>query len=197
MFQNVRNLILEELSDALDDRSGQFRYFFVLPVGRVEPYAADDPLGLEASTRRDVLAIHPLSHADAQQLVIDFISSLSEGELAEKLREAVAGAAPSGRFLHVLRAYPRARRSWLAYRSRRLEAIALEWLREHGVDVASLGLDRPAREQEDATGLRFDPSLDERLERVRARAAAFAASPFAASARAACRHTMRIDEIYH
>ncbi|MBV8595969.1 MAG: Fic family protein [Candidatus Eremiobacteraeota bacterium] len=193
----MRNLILEELSDALDDRSGQFRYFFVVPAGRVEPYAADDPLALEASVRRDALAIHPLSHADAHQLVVDFISTLSDGALAEKLRGAVAGAAPSGRFLQVLRAYPRARRSWLSYRARRLEAIALEWLREHGVDIGSLGLDRPARAQEDATGLRFDPSLDERLEHVRARALAFAASPFAASARAECRHAMRIDEIYH
>jgi hypothetical protein len=193
----VRNLILEELTDALDDRSGQFRYFFVTGASRVEPYAADDPLALEASVRRDALPIHPLSHADSHQLVLDFISTLSDGALAEKLRESVIGAASSARFLQVLRAYPRARRSWLSYRARRLEAIALEWLREHGVDLQSIGLDRPARVQEDEAGLRFDPSLDDRLERVRTRALAFSSSPFAASARAACRHTMRIDEIYH
>ena len=39
----VRNFLLEELADALDDRSGQFRYFFIVSSGRVEPYAADDP----------------------------------------------------------------------------------------------------------------------------------------------------------
>lgn len=193
----MRNLILEELTDALDDRSGQFRYFFLAGLGRVEPYAADDRLALEASARRDALPIYPLSHAEAHQLVLDFIATLSDGALAEKLRGATAGAASSSPFLQVLRAYPRARRSWLSYRARRLEAIALEWLREHGVDLASLGLDRPARAQEDETGLRFDPALDERLEKLRARARAFASSPFSASARASCRHTMRIDEIYH
>ncbi len=193
----MRNLILEELTDALDDRSGQFRYFFVAVPGRVEPYAADDPLGLAASARGDAMPIHPLSHADAHQLVLDFIATLSDGALAEKLRGAATGAAPTARFLQVLRAYPRARRSWLAYRGRRLESIALEWLREHGVDLGLLGLDRPARAQEDATGLRFDSSLDERLETLHSRAMRFASSPFASRARATSRHAMRIDEIYH
>jgi fido (protein-threonine AMPylation protein) len=195
--QIVRNLILEELTDALDDRSGQFRYFFMLGHGRVEPYAADDPLAQACSARRDALAIRPLSHAQAHELVVDFISSLSDGALAEKLREAAIGAAPTARFLQVLRAYPRARRSWLAYRTRRLEAIALEWLREHGVDLGALGLDRPARVQEDATGLRFDAQLDGRLEAVHARALRFASSPGAVQARSALRERMRIDEIYH
>src|SRR4029077_8452271 len=55
----------------------------------------------------------------------------------------------------------------------------------------------PARAQEDATGLRFDPSLDERLVRLHERAMRFVSAPGAAKARVACRHAMRIDEIYH
>jgi cell filamentation protein, protein adenylyltransferase len=193
----VRNLILEELTDALDDRSGQFRYFFIAASGRVEPYAADDPGAIMVSARTDALPIHPLSHADAHQMALDFIATLTDGALAEKLHEAATGSTPTARFGQVLSAYPRARRSWLAYRGRRLEALALEWLREHGVDLGRLGLDRPARAQEDATGLRFEPELDDRLERLHERAMRFAASSAAARARASCRHTMRIDEIYH
>lgn len=193
----MRNFLLEELTDALDDRSAQFRYFFIASSGKVEPYAADDATALHVSTRPDALPIHPLSHAQAHELVADFIATLADGELAERLREAAAGTSPGPRFLQILRAYPRARRSWLAYRRRRLEAIAIEWLREHGIDLARLGLDRPMRPQEEATGLRFDEQLDARMASLNRRAAAFAASPRAPEARAAARHELHIDEIYH
>lgn len=193
----MRNLILEELTDALDDRSGQFRYFFVASSGRVEPYAADDPGATIVASRADALLIHPLSHADATQITMDFIATLTDGALAAKLRQATTGVTPAARYLQLLSAYPRARRSWLSFRQRRLEAIAIEWLREHGVDLARFGLDRPARAQEDATGLRFDSNLDESLVKLHERALRFASSPTAAQARAACRHGMRIDEIYH
>jgi fido (protein-threonine AMPylation protein) len=193
----VRNLILEELTDALDDRSGQFRYFFVAASGRVEPYTADDPAMVIVSARTDAVPIRPLSHAEAHQMTVDFIATLTDGALAERLRAAATGSMPTARFLQLLSAYPRARRSWLAYRQRRLEALAIEWLREHGVDLARLGLDRRSRSQEDATGLRFDAALDERLEKLHERAMGFAASANAPAARAACRHGMRVDEIYH
>jgi fido (protein-threonine AMPylation protein) len=193
----VRNLILEELTDALDDRSGQFRYFFVASSGRVEPYAADDPGATIVASRTDALLIHPLSHADATQITMDFIATLTDGALAAKLRQATTGVTAAARYLQLLSAYPRARRSWLSFRQRRLEAIAIEWLREHGVDLARFGLDRPARAQEDATGLRFESNLDESLEKLHERALRLASSPTAAQARAACRHGMRIDEIYH
>lgn len=192
----VRNLILEELTDALDDRSGQLRYFFVPSSGKVEPYAADDPALPTVSSRTNAIPIRPLSHADAQQMLIDFISTLGDGALADRLREAL-GPANNPRFVAILRAYPRVRRSWLAYRQRRLETIALEWLREHGVDLAGFGLDRPARLAEEATGLRFDASLDERLEALSERVMRFAKQSLAKQARAACRLRLRIDEIFH
>jgi fido (protein-threonine AMPylation protein) len=193
----VRNLILEELTEALDDRSGQFRYFFVAASGRVVPYASDDPQAARVSSRTDAFLIRPLSHEDAHRVTMDFIATLADPALAGKLRAATAGSMSAARFLQVLSAYPRARRSWLAYRQRRLEALALEWLREQELDLARFGLDRPARILEDATGLRFEPSLDNRLVSLHERAMRFASSPPAATARAACRHAMRVDEIYH
>ncbi len=193
----VRNFVLEELTDALDDRSDQFRYFFLTSSGKVEPYAADDPAALHVSARTDALQIRPLSHAQAHQIVLDFIATLADGGLAERLRSSAGGPGGGGRFLQVLSGYPRARRSWLAYRRRRLEALALEWLREHGVDLGPLGLERPARPQEEATGLRFDAALDQRMEQLHARVLRFCAAPRAAEARADCRRSFRVDEIYH
>jgi len=193
----VRNFVLEELTDALDDRSAQFRYFFMVSTAKVEPYAADDPGILHVSARTDALPIRPLSHSQAHEIVVDFAASVADPALAEKLKDAAGGPSASARFLQILRAYPRARRSWLAYRRHRLEAVAIEWLREHGVDLARLGLDRPARAQEDATGLRFDAKLDDRLPALRARVLKFSESPRAAQARAQCRHSLRVDEIYH
>lgn len=193
----MRNFVLEELTDALDDRSAQFRYFFMLSSGKVEPYAADDPAVLHVSARTDAMPIRPLSHAQAHQVMLDFIATVADGALADRMKAAASGPAPAARFLQILRAYPRARRSWLAYRRRRLEALAIEWLREQGVDLARLGLDRPMRAQEEATGLRFDARLEERLAHVRERVARFCEAPRAAEARAHCRHGLRMDEIYH
>lgn len=193
----VRNFILEELADALDDRSGQFKYFFVLPDSRVEPYAADDPRALGCSSRNDVVAVYPLSHAEAHEMIRDFIETLADGELAQRLHIAAAGASP-GRFLQVIGAFPRARRSWLSYRQRRLEAIALDWLRQQNVDLQKIGLDKAPRREEEAVGLRFDAPLEDRMDAIEARVKTLwrrgAAATAAASAAWAELH---LDEIYH
>ena len=165
--------------------------------GKVEPYAADDAGVLHVSARTDALPIRPLSHGQAHQMILDFIATIADASLADRLAEAAAGSAPNARFLQILRAYPRARRSWLAYRRRRLEALAIEWLREHGIDLARLGLDRPSRAQEEAAGLRFDEKLDDRMALLNERALQFGKAARAAEARAHCRHALRIDEIYH
>ncbi|MBC5825499.1 MAG: Fic family protein [Candidatus Eremiobacteraeota bacterium] len=195
----MRNFVLEELADALDDRSGQFRYFFIASSGRVEPYAVDDPAALHLSARTDATLVRPLSHAQSHQIIVDFIDTLADAELAARLREAALGAAPatSGRFQQLLRAYPRARRSWIAYRQRRLEAIALDWLRSHAVDLTHLGLDRVARPNEEIAGLRFDETLEKRLTELREHVKALEKREGMAGAKVACRMDMRIDEIYH
>jgi Fic family protein len=190
--------LLEELADALDDRSGQFRYFFVISTGRVQPYAADDQAALRVSARADAVAILPLSLGEAQEMQSDFIETLLDGELADRLRASTARPAAQGRFLQVLSAYPRARRSWLSFRQRRLEGSALDWLREHAIDLATLGLDQPARSEEEATGLRFAAELEQRLKHLRERMRAFNANgEAAAAAREQLRDTFRLDEIYH
>ena len=193
----MRNFILEELADALDDRSGQFRYYFILSNNRVEPYASDDPNAFGCSTRSDSLAIHPLSHAQAHQIIRDFIETLADGELSERLRDAASGPSPA-RFLQVLSAYPRARRSWLSYRQRRLEAIALDWLRTQEVDLQRMGLDKAPRPEEEAVGLRFDAALEPKMAQLGERVKAFwrrGASALAETS--AARADMHIDEIYH
>jgi len=193
----VRNFILEELADALDDRSGQFRYFFILSDCRLEPYAADDPGAHGCSSRHDAVAIHPLSHADAHEMIRDFIATLADGELAERLHSAAAGPSPA-RFLQVIGAFPRARRSWLSYRQRRLEAIALDWLRAQNVDLQRLGLDKAPRTEEEAIGLRFDGALEARMREVDERVKGLWRRGAAAIASAgATRAELHLDEIYH
>lgn len=204
----MRNFLLEELSDALDDRSGQFRYYFIASTGKVEPYAANDATGFAAKGRNDAIPIPPISHGDAHKMLVDFIETLADGELADRLRESASGSSAQARFLQVLGAYPRARRSWLSYRQRRLESIALDWLREQGVDLARFGLDQPARPFEEATELRFDVRLEPRLAKLRDAVHALAArqttattdgspSATAAAAFASCRQALRVDEVYH
>lgn len=192
----MRNFILEELADALDDRSGQFRYYFILSSSRIEPYAADDPNAISCSSRNDALQIHPLSHSDAHQLVRDFIDTLADGELAQRLSDAASGSSPA-RFLQVLGAYPRARRSWLSYRQRRLEAMALDWLRSQEVNLEKLGLDKAPRAEEEAIGLRFDADLESRMWQLGGRVKAFWRRGAAAlAATAAVRTELHIEEIY-
>ena len=194
----MRNFLLEELADALDDRSGQFRYFFIISSGRVEPYAAEDPAALRVSARADALPVHPMEPDEAHAMISDFIDTLLDGELADRLRKAHAGGPSAGRFLQALSAYPRARRSWLSYRQRRLEGLAREWLRGAGVDATRYGLEQPVRSQEQETGLRFAPELEQRLAKLRDRVRAFGAlGERAERARALLRPEMRLDEIYN
>lgn len=193
---SVRSNVIEELVDALDDRSGQFRYFFVIGQGRVMPFAADDPSARAIAERNDALVVRPLPPHHPQSLVDDFIESLSDGELAERLREARRSG--QQRFLQVLSAFPRARRSWLSFRQRRLEQIAFEWLRDNGVDLKLLGLDEPPRAQEAAIGLRFDAELEPRMEGLAQKKQRVDESwPSVERAVAAGRHHIRIDEVYH
>jgi len=194
----VRNFLLEELADALDDRSGQFRYFFITSSGRVEPYAAEDSAALRVSARADAMSIHPIEAAEAHTMIADFIDTLLDGELADRLRKALGGGPSSGRFLQALSAYPRARRSWLSYRQRRLESLALEWLRGVGIDPSRFGLESPARSQEQETGLRFAPELEQRLAELRERVRESGAQGEKAErARTVLRPELRLDEIYH
>lgn len=194
----MRSFLLEELADALDDRSGQFRYFFLTSTGRVEPYAAEDPAALRVAARADAMSVHPISHNDAHRIVSDFVDTLLDGELADRLNAVTTGSTNPARFLQTLSAYPRARRSWLSYRQRRLESLALDWLRDHDIDPASFGLEQAARTEEQATGLRFAPELELRLVALREQLRAFSAAGEAASAaRAKLRSEMRLDEIYH
>ena len=193
----MRNFILEELADALDDRSGQFRYFFIRSNNRVEPYAADDRNAHACSSRNDSVALHPISNEQAHQIVRDFIDSLADGELAERLRAAASLGLPA-RFLQVLGAYPRARRSWLSFRQRRLEALALDWLREEGIDLGGLGLDHAPRAEEEAVGLRFDAALESDMESLAERVKAFWRKGAAVVASvSAVRGEMHVEEIYH
>ena len=193
----MRNFVLEELADALDDRSGQFKYFYILSTRRVEPYAADDPGALGCSGRNDALAVHPLSHGEAHQIIRDFIGTLADGELAQRLEESAAAPSPA-RFLQVLGAYPRARRSWLTYRQRRLEAIAIDWLRSQNVDLEPLGLARAARPEEESIGLSFDVALEPKMAELEERVRDWWRRGAAANAAAtAARAQMHIDEIYH
>jgi fido (protein-threonine AMPylation protein) len=192
----VRNFILEELADALDDRSGQFRYFFIVSSFRLEPYAADDPGAVNCGTRNDSLPVHPLSHAQSHQIIRDFIETLADGELAERLADAAAGSSPA-RFLQVLGAYPRARRSWLSYRQRRLEALALDWLRRQEVDLARVGLDHAPRAEEESIGLRFDAALEPRMAALGERVKTFwrrGASALASTS--AVRAQIHLDDIF-
>jgi Fic family protein len=194
----VRTFLLEELADALDDRSGQFRYFFITSSGRVEPYAADDQAASRVSGRADALPVHPMEPEEAHAMISDFIDTLLDGELADRLRKALSAGSSSGRFLQTLSAYPRARRSWLSYRQRRLESLALEWLQGVGVDPARYGLEQPVRSQEQETGLRFAPELEGKLASLRESVRAFSANGDAAErVWTALRPDLRLDEIYH
>jgi fido (protein-threonine AMPylation protein) len=130
-------------------------------------------------------------------MIRDFIATLADGELAERLHSAAAGPSPA-RFLQVIGAFPRARRSWLSYRQRRLEATALDWLRGQNVDLQRLGLDKAPRTEEEAIGLRFDGALEARMREVDERVKALWRRGAAAIASAGTtRAELHLDEIYH
>lgn len=64
----------------------------------------------------------------------DFIASVADGRLPERLWQAIRGRGAFRRFEDVLAHHPHEREAWFAFRDSRLRQRVLDWLELEGIE---------------------------------------------------------------
>ena len=71
---------------------------------------------------------------ESDDLMADFIDSVTDEDLQKKLRTALDGRDASRRFRDVLAQYPDERKRWAAFRQENEQEYAAHWLADEGID---------------------------------------------------------------
>lgn len=139
---------LSELSFALDDNSPGRAWYLDLETGElvlVTEDVEDEELPLpreelEESERFLLVPARP-SHEGWRDMD-DFLATVAAGAFRDRLADAIRGKGAFGRFKRVLEERPGERERWFAFQQARLDARAVEWLADEGIEAIPRG---PAR----------------------------------------------------
>jgi hypothetical protein len=71
---------------------------------------------------------------EGDDLMADFLDSVTDAELRQKIRVALDGRDASRRFRDVLAHYPDERKRWAAFRQENEQAYAAQWLADEGIE---------------------------------------------------------------
>lgn len=74
------------------------------------------------------------AYGDAYGDMADFIGTVADGRLRDRLERSIAGKGAFRRFKYVLLDYPGERERWFRFKSDRLRGRIVAWLGEEGVD---------------------------------------------------------------
>lgn len=133
----------EDFLNALDDHSDSHAWYLDLDNGSIfivfydDEFKSDDP---EGPTRELVeehperfLYIDPLESNESFKIMENFIETLEEAPLREKLWNALSQRTPFRKFKDALLAYPEVREHWFAFQKKALMQKALEWFAYHDI----------------------------------------------------------------
>ncbi len=134
---------LTDLADAFDDASWEIRAYLDLDSGEVLHLTSDigdDPelvreaeeveAGLGTRFLQLPLANSRAGYADMR----DFVATVADPRLEERLWDAIRGRGAFRRFKDVLLGYPQERERWFAFKHLRLRERARAWLAEEGIE---------------------------------------------------------------
>ncbi len=82
------------------------------------------------------IAVPPVDSHEAYEDMADFIVTVTNRRIQERLTEAIAGQHPFRRFKDALLNYPQERERWFAFSAERQRQRALDWLESIGVQPA-------------------------------------------------------------
>jgi hypothetical protein len=88
----------------------------------------------QTETERYVEIIPPDSD-EKWKVMRDFVTTVKNERLQEKLADALRGGKPFRRFKDVLWDYPDERENWFRYESRRLREYIEDWARAEGIEI--------------------------------------------------------------
>src|SRR5262249_47423778 len=120
----------------LDLRTGEV---LLIPA---DHFGDDDDWPSEEQIEHDydaghLLSIEPLGSDIEYGWMVEFVSSVTDRRLRDRLDAALAGRRPFRRFKDTLHDDTRAREQWFAFRDARLRGAAEAWLVEHEIEAST------------------------------------------------------------
>lgn len=80
-------------------------------------------------------AIEPIASRIQYQWLDEFIKSIDEGDLRERMEAAINGKGAFRRFKDILLTLPDERRRWFEFRDHKMRERITNWVRERGLDA--------------------------------------------------------------
>jgi len=134
-------IALQELCNAFEDSSDEHRYFLDLETGGITLDFLDatereelDEMVDEASKERYRYLPNEKSQVGYKDMK-EFIETVKEAKLKEKLRIAIARSGAFKRFKNVLTSYPNEKEIWLKFKDGKIMDHVNEWLEEEGIEI--------------------------------------------------------------
>ncbi|HEX4340544.1 MAG TPA: UPF0158 family protein [Polyangiaceae bacterium] len=126
----------EALEDAFENNAPEVHSYLHLGTGevlRVVDGIADPEMHARIAADTNYLRIDPVSSREQYRWMERFIQMLEDGELRDKLTQAIDGKGAFRRFKDVLMAHAAERERWFAFRSERLRVFMEAWLSAHAL----------------------------------------------------------------
>jgi hypothetical protein len=131
-------IIWEALEDAFENNAPEVHSYLHVGTGeviRIVDGIADPGMHSRIVGDSNYLRIDPVSSREQYRWMERFIATVEDGDLRQKLLNAIDGKGAFRRFKDVLMHFPVDRERWFAFRSDRLRVSMESWLEAHGIDA--------------------------------------------------------------
>jgi hypothetical protein len=125
---------VDELAEFMDvGTRDTIEFFLDIQTGElvVTGDGVDEEIDVEDDDRYEPLPERETR--DNYDLMRDFIATLTDRRLADRLSDAITGSGAFGRFKRTLAAHPEAEADWFKFRSDALHRDAIDWLESIGI----------------------------------------------------------------
>jgi hypothetical protein len=129
----------EALEDAFENNAPEVHSYLHLSTGdvlRIVDGIADPQMHARIAADAQHLRIDPVSSREQYRWMERFIPMLDDGELKNRLTQAIDGKGAFRRFKDVLMSFAPERERWFAFRSERLRIFMEAWLEAHALHAA-------------------------------------------------------------
>jgi hypothetical protein len=136
----------EALEDAFENNAPEVHSYLHLTTGevlRVVDGVADPQMHVRIASDGNYLRIDPVSSREQYRWMERFIPLAEDGDLREKLTQAIDGKGAFRRFKDVLMSFGEEREKWFTFRSERLRTFMEAWLGAHAIKAIA----RPSWEE--------------------------------------------------
>ncbi len=130
----------EALEDGFENNAPEVHSYLHLENGeviRIVDGIADPGMHQRVMGDTQYLRVEPVSSREQYRWMERFIATVDEGELRDKLVQAIDGKGAFRRFKDVLMTFPIDRERWFTFRTERLRACMETWLATHGIEAVA------------------------------------------------------------